>query len=142
MAQVKTGIRGNISSVARFLAVEGFIPAKPTEMLSAYFSTIIAGIIIGGVNETWPARLLVPLGWGYIRCMYQWLLRGHVAFSARIAAESYGKDHPDHPEIWGAIMRDFLRKHPVLGFYLKEYFIALAIALFFSILTGIFLAIF
>ncbi len=108
-------------------------------MLSTYISTILAGIVIGAVNETWPARVLVPLGWGYIRCMYQWLLRGHVEFSARMAAESHGQDHP---ESWSAVVRDFLRKHPVLGFYLKEYFMALAIALFFSMLTGMFLTIF
>ncbi len=103
-------------------------------MLSAYISTVLAGILIGALNETWGARFLVPLGWGYIRCMYLWLLKGHRDFSPESAAE---KLKPGNPNPWARKMRKYLLRHPAFAFYFMEYFKTYVIALFFSVAAGL-----
>lgn len=107
---------------------------KKDVMLSAYISTVLAGILIGALNETWAARIFVPLGWGYLWCMYQWLLKGHRDFSPESTAEKLKLDNPNS---WARKIREYLLRHPTFGFYFMEYFKAYTISLFFSVATGL-----
>jgi hypothetical protein len=131
---VKTWDSRQRSWSGQFTTVEIWWPLKEDVMPSAYISTILAGILIGALNETWPARFLVPLGWGYFRCMYQWLLKGHRDFSPESAAEKLKLDNPNP---WAQKIREYLLRHPPFAFYFMEYFKAYTISLFFSVAAGL-----
>jgi len=56
---------------------------------------VIAGLLIGWVNDPWAARILVPFGWGIVWCLYQAIRGGDRIFVA--GKEMAGIDPP--PEV-------------------------------------------
>ncbi len=98
------------------------------------FPNAVAGLLIGIVNDYWPARLLVPLAWGFTWCLYLWLGEEHREFIERNAM---ARDRWDDNEAWRQGFRGFLRARPVLGFYFIEYGTAFFTSLVFSVLAGL-----
>jgi len=85
---------------------------------------VIVGIIIGISNEAWLARLLVPVVWGIIWCVYLWI-KGDKFSEFITRAENINQ-----PPKWGMSHAQ--------AFYFIEYSTAFFTSLFFSLLFGFF----
>ena len=78
---------------------------------------IIAGIMLGYVNQAWIAVLLASLGWGIVGWsigLISGRRAGYVAWS-----------HEVHPE----------KKHPDFNFFLIEYLTSFVTSLIFGVIT-------
>ena len=87
------------------------------------YPNTIAGILIGIVSDAWLARLIAPIIWGVVFCIYTSLVRldARDAFIAK--AEMHNKTAK-----WGF-------SH-IQVFYFVEYMTAVSISLIFSIVSG------
>lgn len=85
--------------------------------------SVVAGIILGVVNENWLARIIAPFGWGMIWCVYQWILKDKLQAYVRNAGERGVKPK------WGMSYTQ--------AFYFIEYLTAAFTSLLFSITSGL-----
>jgi hypothetical protein len=84
---------------------------------------VIAGILIGIVNDTWFARVLACFIWGAVFLVYTSILRQ----DAKVAFISHTKER-GKPLKWGL--------PPTLWFYVIEYFTATFTSLPFALMAG------
>jgi len=83
---------------------------------------VLAGILIGWVNDAWAARLLAPFVWALVWCGRAWTLSLDDKYVAACAA-----DHLEPPR-FGLTDRN--------AFYVIEYLTAATNSLVFSVLAG------
>ena len=87
------------------------------------FPNVIAGILIGIVNDTWLSRLIIPFIWGFVFCIYTSIFRRDKRDVFITNAEIH-----DIKAKWGM--------SNVQAFYFIEYFTASFTSLLFSIISG------
>ena len=80
------------------------------------FPNVIAGILIGIINDLWVARIIIPFLWGIAWCLYQWVLGGEKITNRNIVRWNLSGSQ---------------------AFYLIEYLTATTTALAFSLFSGI-----
>jgi hypothetical protein len=85
---------------------------------------VIAGILIGIVNDLWVPRLIIPFGWGFVFCFYQSFFS-----SNRRAAFIEDAQSLDRPLKFGM--------NPRTGFYFVEYCTAVSTSVLFSVISGL-----
>jgi hypothetical protein len=88
------------------------------------FPNVIAGILIGIANDTWLARLIIPLAWGLVFCVYTSIARRDKRDA--FITQSQGRDRQAK---WGM-------SH-MQTFYFVEYLTATSTSLIFSIISGL-----
>jgi len=88
---------------------------------------VIAGILIGLVNDTWLSRVIVPFGWGVIFCIY-------ISIMQRDRLDAFVASRGNQKAKWGM--------PPVQAYYFIEYGTATTTSLIFSIITGAIKALF
>ena len=84
---------------------------------------VIAGVMIGLVNDTWLARILIPFGWGAVFCIYSAFGRGDKRDAFVTQALHRGQ----------TAMAGMTHGQ---AFYFIEYATATTTSLVFSIITG------
>ncbi len=87
------------------------------------FPNVIAGMLIGIVNDTWLTRSTVPFIWGIVFCIYTSIVRR----DKRDTFIANAKMH-DRKAKWGM--------SSVQAFYFVEYMTATFTSLVFSIISG------
>ncbi len=90
---------------------------------------VLAGVLIGFVNDTWPARILIPFGWGVIFCIYTSITRRDKIDAFVAQGEMRGqkaKGGMSHAQ----------------AFYFIEYATATTTSLIFSVVAGAIKALF
>lgn len=80
---------------------------------------VIAGLLIGWLNDEWLLRLTIPLIWGAVWCVYNWLVR---------ADRTFETTHSSQKPAWGLSNRG--------AFYLIEFNTAATTSLAFSLVAG------
>ena len=84
---------------------------------------IIAGILIGIVNDTWVARSIIPFGWGVIWCVNLWIRQDNLKSSLE-----HAKKRNSTPK-WGMSHTQ--------AFYFIEFSTAVFTSLICSLLSGL-----
>jgi hypothetical protein len=82
---------------------------------------VIAGILIGAVNDTWLSRVLIPFGWGVIFCIFKSIMR-------RDEIDAFIASRGNQKAKWGMSTAQ--------ANYFIEYATATTTALFFSVIAG------
>lgn len=82
---------------------------------------VVAGLLIGFLNDAWIAKIIAPFIWGLIFIGYIWMVNPEKAKKHAIRHDG---------------MRTKLNMGPKMAFYLIEYATAAATALLFSIIAG------
>ena len=85
---------------------------------------VIAGLMIGFVNEVWFTRLLAPFLWGVVFCVYTWIIRQDRFNTFLTNAEKRGRESK-----WGMSHK--------AAFYFIEYLTALTTSMAFSLVGGL-----
>lgn len=80
---------------------------------------VIAGVVMGWVNDSWSARLIAPFIWGVVWCVRFWITSAHRTF--KLNEGSAG-------EAWGL--------NSTSAFYVIEYGTSVTTSLLFSVLVG------
>jgi hypothetical protein len=80
---------------------------------------VLAGLMIGWLNDEWLARLTIPFAWAALWCLQKWLVQAHRRFEA---------------ERHGQVAR--LGMSHRLAFYVIEFNTAAVTSLVFSVIVG------
>ena len=112
-----------MKNAARFTHTDAGRSASSKEDSMMPIPNVIAGVLIGSVNDTWLLRILVPFGWGIAFCIYSSIAHRDKLDTFITQAEmkvqnaKFGMSH-------------------MISFHFIEYATATVTALVFSVVTG------
>jgi len=89
------------------------------------FPNVVAGILIGIINDAWIARLFAPFAWGIVFCIHTSIVRRDELKA--FLASAYMSEKKNK---WGMNHEQ--------AFYFVEYMTAVSTSLLFSVISGFF----